>query len=83
MAKIRAVRNQELDSLEVALRGSDSNGCSSIIIVGVDLPPLNLKNGHVFYVIFERSVEKTVVIIPQSLKFNRLIGLLFARFSTL
>ena len=83
MAKVSTVRDQELYGFKVTLRRSNAECCSAVIVVSVDLPASVLENGHVLDVVFESSIEETVVIISQSLQLDRLISLLLAWLGTL
>jgi hypothetical protein len=47
MSRICLVVDEESDRFDVALRGSDAEGCSTIVVVGIDLPALDLQDRHI------------------------------------
>ena len=74
MTDVSTVSDQELNGFDVALRCGDTECGSAVIVVGVDLPPGVLKDRHVLCVVFEGSIEETVVVVSQGLQLDGLIG---------
>lgn len=74
MTDVCAVSDQELNGLLVALRCGDTECGSAVIVVGVDLPAGVLEDRHVLCVVFEGSIEETVVVVSQGLQLDGLIG---------
>jgi len=70
----RAVLNKVADSFQVAFGGSNAKGSAAIVVVGIDLPALDVKNLHGLNVVIEGSVVKTILLVSKVLKANRNIG---------
>jgi hypothetical protein len=77
------IGDQELDSLKVALRGSNTESCTTIIIIGIDSPSLILKNCHVLHVVLESGIKETIVIIIKVLDLDRSVWLYLSSFTLL
>lgn len=83
VTRIRTILYEELNSLKIAFRGSNTKGGTAIVIVSVDSPALIFQNSHILYIILECSIEKTVVIVVEVLDLNWSVGVTFASLSSI